>query len=261
MDDAVEAFFAKFSYEAHPSEHFPLMEIPAYDCKEKLATAEVFYQSEKGYTDDDAVQLGKAITVMKPLSLRQIYLTKNAVGDAGAISLAAGLKCLERMDTLHLADNQIGDAGMTALADGIKHLGCTTLVFTRNTFGDEGCCALATALADPANFENLEWLFLNECRIGDKGSAAIGQALLTGCTELNRLALHDNKIGDEGSTALAAAINKGAGAQTLEFLYFQGNPVTEDGKLALFNACRGKIRCHLGWPPPLGGINPEDWDL
>jgi hypothetical protein len=31
--------------------------------------------------------------------------------------------------------------------------------------------------------------------------------------------------------------------------------------MAIFNACRGKIRCHLGWPPPLGMLNPEDWDV
>jgi hypothetical protein len=50
-------------------------------------------------------------------------------------------------------------------------------------------------------------------------------------------------------------------AQALEFLYFQNNPFTEEGKMAIFNACRGKIRCHLGWPPPLGMLNPEDWDV
>jgi hypothetical protein len=49
--------------------------------------------------------------------------------------------------------------------------------------------------------------------------------------------------------------------QLKPFLYFQNNPFTEEGKMAIFNACRGKIRCHLGWPPPLGMLNPEDWDV
>jgi hypothetical protein len=75
------------------------------------------------------------------------------------------------------------------------------------------------------------------------------------------LALHGNQIGDEGCKAFADSLNKGAGAQALEFLYFQNNPFTEEGKTAIFNACRGKIRCHLGWPPPLGMLNPEDWDI
>lgn len=261
IDDAMKAYFAKFSTEAAPSEHFPVMELPAYDCQEKLATAEIFYQSEKGYSDEDGIQLGRAIIAMKPPALRQIYLTKNGIGDAAATSIAAGIRLLERMDTLHLADNQIGDAGVAALADACKCLGLTTIVLTRNSFGNEGAKALASALAHPEHFERLEWLFLNESKIADDGAAALGKALLTGGKELNRLALHDNQIGDTGAAALAEAINHGAGAQTLEFLYLQGNPFSDEGKQNIFNACRGKIRCHLGWPPPLGCINPEDWDL
>eukprot|EP00322_Chrysochromulina_rotalis_P006217 CAMPEP_0115854698 /NCGR_PEP_ID=MMETSP0287-20121206/14160_1 /TAXON_ID=412157 /ORGANISM="Chrysochromulina rotalis, Strain UIO044" /LENGTH=266 /DNA_ID=CAMNT_0003308827 /DNA_START=68 /DNA_END=868 /DNA_ORIENTATION=+ len=261
LDDSIKTYFAKYSTEAEPSEHFPLMELPAYDCQEKLQTAEVFYQSEKDYTDEDGVQLGRAIYVLKPASLRQIYLTKNAISDAGAISIAKGIKLLERMDTLHLAENHIGDAGVVALSDAMKGLGLTTIVLTRNPFSDVGAEAIASGLADPEHYERLEWLFLNETKIADRGVAALGKALLTGAKELNRLALHDNQIGDEGAQALASCINQGAGAQNLEFLYFQNNPLSDLGKQAMFNACRGKIRCHLGWPPPLGGLNPEDWDV
>ena len=75
-----------------------------------------------------------------------------------------------------------------------------------------------------------------------------------------RFALHDNKTGDAGTYAIADAFNKGALAQTGEFFFFQGNPFTEEGKNKLGNACRGKIRVHLGWPPPLGMLEPEDWD-
>ena len=166
------------------------------------------------------------------------------------------------MDTLHLADNDIGDAGVAALAESIKHLGLTTIVLTNNSFGDAGAIALAKTLADPECYERLEWLFLNGCRISDAGAAAIAAALGTGCKELNRLALHDNQIGDAGMAAIAASINRGA-AQTLEFFYLQGNPFTDAGKETVHKAVRGKIRTHLGWPPPLGalGLAPEDCDL
>lgn len=261
MDDAIKSYFAKFTTESEPSEHFPLMELPAYDCQAKLESAEVFYQSEKGYTDEDGVQLGRAIQLIKPSTLRQIYLSKNMIGDAAAISIAKGIKLLDRMDTLHLSDNQIGDAGVSALADASKSLGLTTIVLTNNPFGDEGAIAFGAALADPEKFERLEWLFLNGSNIADKGAAAIGKALLTGVKELNRLALQECKIGDEGAKAFADCINKGAGAQTVEFLYFQKNELmTDEGKNALAMACKGKIRCHLGWPPPLGGLAPEEWD-
>jgi len=229
VDDEVKAYFAKYSTEAEPSEHFPLMELPAYDCEKKLTTAEVFYQSEKGYDDNDAIQLGKAIVALKPPGLRQIYLSKNSVGDAGAIGLAAGLKELEEMDTLHFADNQIGDAGMVALADSIKHLGCTTLVFTRNTFGDEGAEAFAKALADPDNFANLEWLFLNECQIGDKGAVAIAKALLTGAKELVRLALHD-KNRRRGRARDRRGAQQGRARAEWRVLLLPGQPAHRQGQ-------------------------------
>ena len=37
VDDEVKAYFKKFSTEAEPSEHFPLMELPGYDCEEKVS--------------------------------------------------------------------------------------------------------------------------------------------------------------------------------------------------------------------------------
>ena len=35
-------------------------------------------------------------------------------------------------------------------------------------------------------------------------------------------------------------------------------PFAKKEKVA--KACRGKIRVHLGWPPPLGMLEPEEWD-
>ena len=37
VDEDVKAYFKKYSTEATPSEHFPLMELPAYDCEEKVS--------------------------------------------------------------------------------------------------------------------------------------------------------------------------------------------------------------------------------
>ena len=36
LDEDVRTYFKKYSTEAAPSEHFPLMELPAYDCEEKV---------------------------------------------------------------------------------------------------------------------------------------------------------------------------------------------------------------------------------
>ncbi len=260
VDEGVKAYFAKFSMPAEPSEHFPLMELPEYNCEEKLATGEVYYHSEKEYTTEDCVCLGRAISVLKPPTLKQIYLSKNQLDDDAAIGLSAGLAAMSEMDVLHLANNEIGDAGLAAIAESSKHLGLSKLILSHNSFGDEGAIALSKILADTANFVGLKWLYLNGSNISDAGAAAIGEALVTGCKHLIRIGLQDCKIGDAGMESLADAINKGAMVQEGEFFYVQNNPFTDVGKEAFVQACRGKIRVHTGWPPPLGGRNPEDYD-
>ena len=95
--------------------------------------------------DNDAIQLGKAIAAMQPPALRQIYLTKNSIGDTGAIGLAKGRKSWRRWTrstwpTITLVQQEWR-------CSQILHLGCTTLVFTRNPIGDDGA-AFARALAD-----------------------------------------------------------------------------------------------------------------
>ena len=47
---------------------------------------------------------------------------------------------------------------------------------------------------------------------------------------------------------------------SLTHLELSENRIDGKGVEALAKACKGKIRCHLGWPPPLGGLAPEDWD-
>lgn len=220
-DEGVKAFFAKYTTETAASEHFPLMELAGYNCEEKLATGEIFYQPECGFSDDDAVQLGKAIEIIKPDKLRQIYLNKNQLTCTGACGVAAGLSNLKQFDRITLSDNAIGGAGMAALAEATKGLGLIRIVMSRNKIGDAGAIAFAKLLADPDNFKGLKWLYLNDCEIGDAGAAAIGEALKTGCKDLVRMGLHDNKIGDDGMASLADAINKGGMAQEGEFFYVQ----------------------------------------
>lgn len=261
LDAEVKSYFAKYSAEASASQHFPLMELPEYNCEEALASDEVFYHSDNGYVDEDGVQLGKALAVLKPATLKQIYLTnQSGLGDVGVAGVAAGLSELQDMDVVHVVGSSMGDAGLAALAPAIKHLSLSKLVLTRNTIGDTGATALAVLLADPAHFIGLEWLYLDSCPVGDAGAAALGAALLSGCKSLARLALQGCAIGDGGMLALAAAINQGGMAQEGEFLYLQDNPCTKAGKQAVICACRGKMRCHLGWPPPNGGIAPEEYD-
>lgn len=258
----IAAYFARHSLPAAASSHFPLLNLPAYDAEQTLRSCEVYHQSDNGHGDDDGVQLGRALALLRPPALTQLYLTRQpALGDPGAAGLAAGLRELTALEVLHVADCGLGDAGGAALADAAKHLGLSRLVLTRNArLGDAGAAALAALLADPAHYVGLKALYLNGCAVGDGGASALAAALPTGARALARLALQDNRIGDPGMLALAAAVDRGGLAQEGEFLYLQNNPCTEAGRAAVARAARGKLRAHLGWPPPNSGIAPTDYD-
>lgn len=58
-DDDVKAFFEKFSYEEHVSEHFHTMEIPALDLREEMESARILFLSDMELQDDGAVGFGK----------------------------------------------------------------------------------------------------------------------------------------------------------------------------------------------------------
>jgi len=60
----------------------------------------------------------------------------------------------------------------------------------------------------------LKELFLASNNIGDKGSAALAEALKANST-LEQLYLANNTIGDEGATALAEALNSNSTIQKL----------------------------------------------
>ena len=114
----------------------------------------------------------------------------------------------------------------------------TELNFARLNWGDDEAVQLAVVLPLCAKLTELK---LQVNQVGDKGAAALAGAI-KGNGVVKTLFLRDNHIGDAGAAAIADAFNKGAIAQTGEFLYFQGNPITDEGKECVAKACRGKVR-------------------
>ena len=71
---------------------------------------------------------------------------------------------------------------------------------------------------------NLEFLWLNNNRIGDAGVQALAGAIASGSlANLKSLSLFNNQIGDAGVQALAGAIASGS-LPSLQDLYLSGNP-------------------------------------
>ena len=139
---------------------------------------------------------------------------------------------------LSLAHNDITPVGMAAifgaLAEGamplLKQLNATNL-----DVGDDGATALAAALpALPALYQ----LELVESNIGEKGAVALMSAvkdLAQPMRQLYSLYFNKNPIGDDGVIAICEACESGK-LPGLNVLYMSGCSIGDEGCLALSNA-------------------------
>ena len=79
-----------------------------------------------------------------PERLRELNLSKNALGNEGAAALARA-PLLASLTSLNLSANEIGDRGVVALASSSHLSSLTHLNLSHNPFGDEGARALAAS--------------------------------------------------------------------------------------------------------------------
>ena len=257
LDDHTKAFLEKYSWETYPSKHLKYLEIPAFDLETSLATDQVIHMTDQNVSDADCACLAKALKAMRPVNMKQIYLSNNDIGDDGCIAVCEAAKEMPTFDLFYVANNKIGDAGVAGIAQHLAKTNVWQLVLTENKFGDAGVKALAESGADPAAWPALRWLFLDSSEVGDKGVEALAKACVTGFQAVERLALHDCKLTNKGLGHLARAIGAGA-LPKCEYLYVQNNDFDVDGKQLLRAAAkaRGKhLKVHFGWPPPLPGVD------
>jgi Ran GTPase-activating protein (RanGAP) involved in mRNA processing and transport len=258
FDDCVKAFFVKYSWDTYQSKHLKFLKIPAYDLETSLAVDEVCRITDRKVSDLDCECLSKALMAMKPYNLKQIYLMNNNIGDTGCAAVAQAAAVLPSLEILNLARNHIGDAGLIALSDKAANAPIWQLVLTENELiSDAGALALAQAVnkAPAEAFAKLRWLFLDSTSIGDKGVEALANAMVMGFRSIERLALHNCKLTKSALGQLTSAIERGALAKC-QFLYVQKNDFDLEGKQILKAAAKPRgIKVHLGWPPPLLGVD------
>lgn len=255
LDDSVKAFLEKYSWETYPSKHLKYLEIPAFDLETSLATDQVIHITDQKVNDAECASLSKALMLMKPVNMRQIYLSNNDIGDEGCTQVCLAAKELPSFDLLYIARNHVGDAGVSAVAQHLAQTQIWQLVLTENPFGDAGVTALAHSGADPSAWPALRWLFLDSSEVGDKGVEALAKACVTGFRHVERLALQNTKLTNRGMAALASALNEGA-LPKCEYLYVQNNDFDVEGKQILRAAAKARdIKVHFGWPPPLPGVD------
>ncbi len=147
------------------------------------------------------------------VALRALSLRLNAVGDAGAASLA---RLAPQLTRLQLGWNDVSDAGAAALA-----------------------AALTPCSGSGRGSILLRELDLRHCAVGPTGGAALARCLAAGAP-LARLSLLHNRLGADGATALAAALRRSA--CTLLHLDLAHNGLGRRGITALARADLGRLR-------------------
>ena len=210
-DEEVMSFFEKYSYDTFPSKHLKYLEIPAWDCREALEEEPVLHMSDKDLTDDDAVALSRAMSIIKPEQLLRLYMTRNKLTDKGCAALAAGCADCPNFELFYLQKNQIGDGGLAAIASTMKQSTMWQLVLTENVITDVGVKAFAASVADGKSFLKMKTLYLDtNVGITDEGCCALAKV---------PRAVTQHTHGPAQAAALASALSARARPRSLQVLH------------------------------------------
>ncbi|XP_076842220.1 ribonuclease inhibitor-like [Brachyhypopomus gauderio] len=178
--------------------------------------------------------------------LRELNLNYNEPGDSGVKQLSALLKYPHcTLEILDLSDCGITEKGCAALCSALKknpssHL--RELNLNSNKPGDSGVKLLSDLLENPHC--TLEKLNLSDCRITEKGCAALCSALQKNLSShLKELNLNHNKPGDSGVEQLSALLEDPH--CTLEKLDLSWCSIREEGCVALCSALKKNPSSHL----------------
>lgn len=178
-----------------------------------------------------------------------LLLGTNAMGDDGAVAIAAALAPGHRIQTLYLGCNRIGAVGVTALAERLADdQAVRGLWLKRNPVGDAGVMALADMLRRNSAIRTLD---LVNTGLTSDGLNALLAALSVRPRPLERLYLGGNGLGAGFAGLLAALIVDGG----VRELYLTSNHLGDAGATALAEAAAAERPVSLG----LGGngIGPD----
>ena len=168
---------------------------------------------ENRVTDAQAVALAHALRVESDAPVRDLDLSYNRIGDAGAAALAEACGANAHLESLNLRGNEIGPAGCAKIADVLARAPRCAIVRTSEEKEKEN------ARAGPAG-TRLRFLDLAHNPLDNDGGAALAGALRANAT-LTHLDLERTDLGLRALSALCGAVNESN--DTLEFLSLE-NP-------------------------------------
>ena len=157
-----------------------------------------------------------------------------SIDDEGLGLIAPALSKCSLLADLQMANNQISDEGARLIAGVLNNSSTIRYVDLRgNNIGGEGVQYIASVIQVRNVIEQLD---LSDNPIQNKGAIAIGMALMRNVS-ISKLFLQNCMIGDGGARTLAKSLLvPKAPNDGLEVLVLAGNPINDDGVLALAGA-------------------------
>lgn len=131
-----------------------------------------------GIGAEGASRIANAITPPHKSDMHTLLLSKNGLGDEGAVAFAGMFRHNRKLFRVDLGSNGIGDQGAVALARALERNPESALLLlglSWNEIGDEGAAAFAATLRHGA--PALETLLLSANMITDTGALDLVRAL------------------------------------------------------------------------------------
>ena len=170
-----------------------------------------------------------SVMEMPGCPLNSLWLSRNQVGDVGAMTIGLAILQGARLMSLKLASNGLTQQSADAL--GLVFGARTSLMvvdLSGNEFGESGALTLAAGLGQ-ATRSMLAELDVSGCGMGATGAAAVAKGALA-APRLTRLKVGGNGVGDAGASAIAAAL---AGSRSLMSLDVSDSAIGPVGAAAI----------------------------
>jgi Ran GTPase-activating protein (RanGAP) involved in mRNA processing and transport len=172
--------------------------------------------------------------------VKTLNLSDNSIGDDRAIALATAFLDNLVLERVKLGGNCFGNAGCSAVATSLANRKCPiqTLSLPRNAIDNTGARAIAVSLE--TNVYLLELCLRSNC-IGSVGAGCLAASLQRNDT-LQSLDLSDNCIGNAGLEALSGALVHN---QSLKLLFLGDNRFSAEGLKHLVELVKRKTTLFL----------------
>lgn len=193
---------------------------------------EILDVSNNSVRDEGALHLAKFVESTP--TLRILEATACKIGPHGASALAGCVSTHRRLNTLSLANNKLREAGTTALMKGLaENASVSVLDLSGNNINCDGGIAIAETLRKNKSIEsiNLRNNFISES-IPQIALALSQRGVPARVVDLSR-----NRV----TNAVCRSMSQVLEGQSFNIacLAVEGNPIGDDGLVALFHALRG----------------------